>query len=470
MPRPFADKNWLSALTDEALASQAALSPARPSPASSPADLKAAARLLVSRSLRVRAPSPGLDPAETFRQAVLQHVLLLLELRQLVPDAPPGRARREVAAFLCTVLDLPSLALRTLAEPGDLAIGEAMTAAGKMLRARFYPPGDPRSGLPLHSGSVAVLRRHLGRVASGYLRHDRLDPAALHRHADFAAQELLLLAEALSGLASASAAPDRRARWVRSRQMGRLGFRGAQLREARRRVAVPRAAEELAQAAPPAMRGFLFEQLLLAQLRARASGEEAARFVETFAQASQLEPQAVIAAQAEAAAQSGDPQAWFEGSGKGGPNLDWHAVADEVGTAAGSFAERLTTMVSQNLGALATEIRETGELGTLLTKAAAGGRLTAEEKRKVRAQLIDLAKAVPALAMFAAPGGSILLPLLVKLLPFNLLPSAWDKVGLDRGPRPPLPRPSPETKAEKPDSSGDAAAHPLPPAKPVAGR
>jgi hypothetical protein len=34
---------------------------------------------------------------------------------------------------------------------------------------------------------------------------------------------------------------------------------------------------------------------------------------------------------------------------------------------------------------------------------------------------------VPALAIFAAPGGMLLLPLLAKLLPFNLLPSAWDK-------------------------------------------
>ena len=40
-----------------------------------------------------------------------------------------------------------------------------------------------------------------------------------------------------------------------------------------------------------------------------------------------------------------------------------------------------------------------------------------------------MAKAVPALAIFAAPGGLLLLPLLAKLLPFNMLPSAWDKDG-----------------------------------------
>jgi len=34
---------------------------------------------------------------------------------------------------------------------------------------------------------------------------------------------------------------------------------------------------------------------------------------------------------------------------------------------------------------------------------------------------------VPALAIFAAPGGMLLLPLLAKLLPFSVLPSSWDK-------------------------------------------
>jgi len=71
------------------------------------------------------------------------------------------------------------------------------------------------------------------------------------------------------------------------------------------------------------------------------------------------------------------------------------------------------------------ELKETGELGTLLAKAAAGQTLDATERKKVKAQLIDLAKAVPALAIFAAPGGMVLLPLLAKLLPFDLLPSAF---------------------------------------------
>jgi hypothetical protein len=42
----------------------------------------------------------------------------------------------------------------------------------------------------------------------------------------------------------------------------------------------------------------------------------------------------------------------------------------------------------------------------------------------VRLQLLDICKAIPALAIFMLPGGSLLLPLLIKLLP-DILPSAF---------------------------------------------
>jgi hypothetical protein len=95
----------------------------------------------------------------------------------------------------------------------------------------------------------------------------------------------------------------------------------------------------------------------------------------------------------------------------------------------------LAVAVTGNLAALATELRETGELTQLLARAAAGHRLDDVQRAKVRAQLIDVAKAVPALALLAAPGGLLILPVLAKVLPFSLLPSAWD--------RPRLPPPAP---------------------------
>ena len=474
--KPFADKSWLAILVEEALvlhASSAGHSGIAPelTPAGQPLDFASAARVLVARSLRARRPPPAQpDGVETFRESVVQHVHLLLDLRQLHrASADAGRSRAEVAGFLAGALGENKLALAAAnhspSRAHDRAVQRALAAAGKRLHARFFPPGDPRLGVPMNSGNVAVFRRHLARVTGGFARSGRLEPEALERHAVYAARELVLLAEALSGLLHTAEKPDRRARWVRSRQMVRLGLRGTDLRAARRGVARPRTPEELALASPELVRGFLFEQLLLAQLRTRLPGEGAARFVEAFGQAASLDPQVVVAAQLEAAAQSGDPQAWFEGFDQGAP--DWHGLAEDWGAAADQVVDRFSTAITQNLGALVTEIRETGELGTLLGKAAAGQRLSSEEKRKVRGQLVDLAKAVPALAIFAAPGGALLLPILVKLLPFNLLPSAWDKVG-ERAPGAALPAaesPAPEVEDGR---TGETAVAPKGSTKPAA--
>lgn len=90
-----------------------------------------------------------------------------------------------------------------------------------------------------------------------------------------------------------------------------------------------------------------------------------------------------------------------------------------------ALTTRLEAAVLDNLDRILQEIRETRELAELLARAAAGTSLSAAEKVKVREQLIDLAKTIPALAIFAAPGGMLLLPILLKLLPFNLLPSSF---------------------------------------------
>ena len=87
--------------------------------------------------------------------------------------------------------------------------------------------------------------------------------------------------------------------------------------------------------------------------------------------------------------------------------------------------ERAAQLVQRNLDRLVNEIMETRELYTLLIKATKSP-LTAEEKAKVREQLTDILKTIPALAVLALPGGGIILPVLIKLLPFNLLPSSFD--------------------------------------------
>jgi hypothetical protein len=392
-------------------------------------DLAPIAQVLVARSLRRRHLEPARPPpALTFAEDVRGHVTLLLDLALVRGDAfDPRHRRAELAAFLAAAVGEEVLAAAAYApDAGARTVARALRAAGAALRAQLYPPGDTVTGLPLYPGHVAVQRRHLARIAMGHHRHGRLDPDALARHAEYAGRELALLVEALSGLLATVAPAEPRALAVQQRQLRRLGLAGASLGEARRAVASPRAPEAVARAAPERVRPFLLEQLHLALLRARLDGEGPARYVDAFAVAAGLDPAADAGARVEAAAQHHDHQVWFEAIDEGGGS-SWHAFSAEWEAAADQIVERVTAAVVDNLDAVVTEIRETGQLGALLAKAAAGTKLTADEKRKVRAQLVDLAKAVPALAIFAAPGGMLLLPLLAKLLPFKLMPSAWDK-------------------------------------------
>lgn len=85
---------------------------------------------------------------------------------------------------------------------------------------------------------------------------------------------------------------------------------------------------------------------------------------------------------------------------------------------------RAQAAVSANVRAIVQEVRETGELARLLG-AASIRPLTPEEVVKVKAQLLDVCKTIPALAIFLLPGGGLLLPILVRVLPFNLLPTAF---------------------------------------------
>lgn len=81
-------------------------------------------------------------------------------------------------------------------------------------------------------------------------------------------------------------------------------------------------------------------------------------------------------------------------------------------------------LILRNRTRLITELEESGELLVLLGKSTTRD-LNDEEKHKVKEQLLDICKTIPSLTIFLLPGGSLLLPLLVKLIP-QLLPSAFD--------------------------------------------
>lgn len=87
-------------------------------------------------------------------------------------------------------------------------------------------------------------------------------------------------------------------------------------------------------------------------------------------------------------------------------------------------------LILRNRDRLLRELNESGELIQLLGQSTVRD-LTRAEKRKVREQLMDIFKTIPSLTIFMLPGGTILLPLFIKLVP-KLLPSAFHENRIEK--------------------------------------
>ncbi|CAA0200020.1 LETM1 domain-containing protein [Tenacibaculum maritimum] len=85
--------------------------------------------------------------------------------------------------------------------------------------------------------------------------------------------------------------------------------------------------------------------------------------------------------------------------------------------------DEIKLLLTRNKKRLAKELDESKELVALLKKSIETN-LSIEEKEKVKEQLLDICKAIPAFTIFMLPGGALLLPLLVKVIP-TILPSAF---------------------------------------------
>ena len=71
------------------------------------------------------------------------------------------------------------------------------------------------------------------------------------------------------------------------------------------------------------------------------------------------------------------------------------------------------------------EIVQSKELMVLLAHSTSRD-LDEKEKKKIKKQLLDICKTIPSLTIFLLPGGSLLLPILIKFSP-TLLPSAFNE-------------------------------------------
>lgn len=87
--------------------------------------------------------------------------------------------------------------------------------------------------------------------------------------------------------------------------------------------------------------------------------------------------------------------------------------------------QSVITLVTRNKNRLLKEIIQSKELMVLLAYSTRRD-LDEKEKKKVKKQLLDICKTIPSLTIFLLPGGSLLLPILIKFIP-TLLPSAFNE-------------------------------------------
>lgn len=93
------------------------------------------------------------------------------------------------------------------------------------------------------------------------------------------------------------------------------------------------------------------------------------------------------------------------------------------------MSKNVGKLLIRNSKRLKKELSESKELVALISKSAIT-ELTPEERKKIQNQLSDIFKSIPSLAIFMLPGGAILLPIAIALIP-KLLPSAFDDNRVD---------------------------------------
>ncbi|MBD3581410.1 LETM1-related biofilm-associated protein [Flavobacterium selenitireducens] len=89
------------------------------------------------------------------------------------------------------------------------------------------------------------------------------------------------------------------------------------------------------------------------------------------------------------------------------------------------MTESVIVLIKRNRSRLVKEITQSGELVRLLAQSTQRD-LDEKEKKRMRKQVLDICKTIPSLTIFLLPGGSLLLPILIKFIP-QMLPSAFNE-------------------------------------------
>lgn len=307
--------------------------------------------------------------------------------------------------------DLAAVLLATDApSPSDrqASLHAALPLVAEAVSRHAYLLGNPVDGLPLHALSLWVEARLLMRLTAGHTTGRGPVARRARRYRAHADALLILGIESLASELLDEKQPARRKASLR--QLRAAGLEARLRREALEGAESPRPLAELAAGVTGALRpAFVAVHCLSLMLAGHWHEAQRARVDVAFGTAGQRPL-------AEAGA-----TALLVAHGESARALTHHEGPDAWEDAVTRTIDLLTDTTS----ALGNELRETGDLATLLARSASGDTLSPDERRRVREQLIDLARAIPSLAIVAAPGGTLLLPLLQKILPFDLRPSSF---------------------------------------------
>ncbi len=389
-------------------------------------------RLLDALALGGRAPSldgplgaelaAARGPAE--RRAALPR---LVAQGDLIGDAAtlhdnqsgPEERQLELATVLCLGLGEVKLARRL--HDAHLAAKQGRAATTRLLRdveRRLAPRWSraPSAARPVEVGLTWLEARTLAAVASSYFEASSIEEDTVERLLRLSEAEKVDLIEVLVALAWADGRLSPEERRLIEHQIEHAELSADTARRLRAHLERPFPVQqlELTPLAPTARR-FVLEKAALLSLIDDDLDPSEVRVLEEVALGLGAGPGELDRTLVEAEAFYREHR---EALRELGP------VAGAVQRLHGLLLERATAAARTNARRLAQEVRETGELAVLLA-AASVRPLTREETTKVKAQLIDICKTIPALAIFALPGGGLLLPVLTRVLPFNILPSAF---------------------------------------------
>lgn len=95
-----------------------------------------------------------------------------------------------------------------------------------------------------------------------------------------------------------------------------------------------------------------------------------------------------------------------------------------------SLSKHWLKVLGRNKNKLAVELKQSKDLIFLIKKSTVED-LSKDEKEIVKTQFMDIVKSMPSLAIFLLPGGAVLLPLVLKIIP-DLVPSAFRDNEIDK--------------------------------------